>query len=284
MNSVSRWSVCALFALLAVGLMSKESFGVLIASDDFESYTDGAGINAGAGGTGWTGNWFGVAGATTELGVIPSYGTSLQFATAADNAVGRNFTAQTGDELFIGFVLRTPATWTTSDFIQIISNNTTAATSSFGSGQSGGVQNLASSPYFVRKGAAANTTNTPTLGHPDDTTQQIVLRFSKSVSGAANNYDVVELFLNQATQGTADLTRGSAASGDGLVSTMSAFHVRTFNAAIPEAFIDNVNVATTYVQAVPEPGTLAIAGFGGCLAVAGVVRKRMRRPAGGSVN
>src|SRR4051812_48861749 len=102
---------------LAFVLAATSVQAAIIASDDFESYTDGSSIVNGTGGTGWTQPWIGNTGTgaptvqNASSGKIAGYGKSLELGVGVNGAdnryIGeRQFPGQTGD-VYIGLILQT---------------------------------------------------------------------------------------------------------------------------------------------------------------------------------
>src|SRR6476661_8131218 len=117
--------------LLLLGLNVSSARAVVIASDNFESYTDGTTIINGTGGSGWAQPWIGNTTTGTPItnassGKITNYGKSLELGvTTANENRGiavRQFPDQTGD-VYVGMILQTTNGWD-GDFWQIYVNNT----------------------------------------------------------------------------------------------------------------------------------------------------------------
>src|SRR5262245_24340470 len=121
--AVSAWFI------LVVAFVPRPAQAVVLAFDDFESYTDGSTVIGGTGGTGWAQPWIGNTTSGAPIAIsssskITGYGKSLELGATADNrGIGvRQFPAQTGD-VYIGLVLQTTNAWD-GDFWQTYVNNT----------------------------------------------------------------------------------------------------------------------------------------------------------------
>ena len=218
-----------------------------------------------------------------QSGVIPGYGQSMQIDTQTGdnkNILQRDFTSQTGD-VYVGFTLRTN-TFDIGDFLQIYFNDDNGASET--TSVSGGLRNQGSGGdnfYFARVGgfALANNQNT-TFTHPDDTNVQVVLKFSNTAF-AGGDYDRTDLWINQATEGTADAFKADV---DSNTAALEKIHIRVFSFEGDETvYIDNLRIATTYGEAlvtvVPEPSTyLVFTGLALCFGAAGWWRKRRKAP------
>jgi len=228
---------------------------VLIAVDDFESYTPSSGLNGGSGGWGWTSGWAANATeVTVESGVIPGYGQSVQIDTMGNdgNIARRTFHAQNGT-VYAGLTLRTTGGWDGTDFLQFYVNDRTGSSDT--RGVSGGVKNGSGSPYFARLNGSGSSANSTTAFHADDVTKQVVMKFSR---GGAT-YDQTDVFVDQATEGTPNATQTAGSSG---VASLSSFHVRTYSIEEDQfIYVDSVKIGTTYADVLgstptpPAPST-----------------------------
>src|SRR5262245_20841628 len=146
-------SVC----LVLVVALVPQAHAVVIADEDFESYTNASTVIGGTGGTGWAQPWIGNTTTGTPIaisssGKIVGYGKALELGATADNrAIGvRQFPAQTGD-VYIGMILQTTNNWET-DFWQTYVNDTYTTTDGTAASFSAGLANVATTdPYFARK-------------------------------------------------------------------------------------------------------------------------------------
>ncbi len=256
-------AIPAILGVLALGFANR-SDAVIIAQENFESYTaveGDPGPDFGESGEngpgGWTSAWEehdNPISSYVRSDLLPGYGQGLEIAnrqSSDSNILTRQFTAQT-DDFYVGFSMRT-----TMD--QPDGNNHTlvyfsdATTDDANDGYGGGtVRN--SSPagpgfFFTRQGD--NTT------HTISTNQQIygevydvVFKFSKS-GGATDPFEQIDMWINQATEGTPDITSNS---GNASLAELSTFHVwfDPRNMSAPDQgqlALDNLVVATTYDEA-----------------------------------
>ena len=265
---MNRW-----LAFLSIGailfLTVNSASAALIAYDNFESYTAGGDLNGGSGGTGWGSNtWSGGAGDVTVVsGVMPGYGQSMKITDVGDTAkiISRALeTSQTGT-VYMGMLFRV-GQLDSDDFVQFYANNGGDANS----GASTGAKNATGLPLFARVGGNVNNVNSSTNAVAN-TTFQLVLKIENETGGASTtNYDRANLFIDQATEGTSDASSGANSS----VSALSAFNVRTFSFESGDVvYVDELRIATTYAEAIPEPGSFALAVLG----LLGL-RGRRRRP------
>ncbi|MBN2022771.1 MAG: hypothetical protein JW809_08235 [Pirellulales bacterium] len=298
-------TIAAIAALVAVQLLSATAPATaeLIAADDFESYSLGSILDQGTVGGGWASAWSG-RGSTksgyvplrdVSAGVMAGFGQSLEVgfssittsgAPTNHNIVQRTFDAQTGD-VYVGFAVKTTGMDTAGvgDFVQLFFNNTvdTSNTSSSKDSSLSGAIDFGPAPdgsegaYIVRKGGDYQTPTS--FLHPNDEIHRVVIRFSKS-GGNGGNYDEVALFVDQATEGTPDAMRGETDEVNlaaGSLTTLSQLHLRLYGLeATDRVYVDDLRIATTYAEAIPEPSGLALALVGGGLLLAVIHRRRLR--------
>jgi hypothetical protein len=264
--------------LVAAGLLlAPRAPAGLLAWDDFESYAAGSSLHGLGGGTGWSGNWVAPSGEVrVAAGVMTGYGQSMSIATSGtnDNLWERTFPAQT-DTLYVGLRLRTTG-WGAGNFLQIYLNATTGA--SMGAALSGGVRNVAGSPYYIRIGEPTYTTNSTTAFHQDSAIETVVMRFSKSVPGPASPYDQAAIFVNRADESVADAVYNGNTFGG---AALSYLHLRTYTIDAGDwIYLDTLRLATSYASAilavVPEPGALAFALLAGAFALSRRRRTSLR--------
>jgi len=252
-----RTNTILLAALLASAMCTDTTVADLVAYDDFESYNAAAQLT-GSGGSGWSGGWTAPATVTVEDGVIPGYGKSVKMDATGDIADLFNralTTPQTGETLYMGFLVRLENMMEDNEFLQFYLDDGGGANVSV----SGGIRNATDNPFFARVfdgGTAANTVNS-TINAVNGTTYQVVLKFNRTLP---NNYSDCRLYINQATEGTPD----AAVTGrDAGTDTLSAFHVRihAFDADT-QVYFDELRIATTYTEALaPQPELLAYESF-----------------------
>lgn len=274
------WSV-ALLATANFFCLYNSASADLIASDDFESYSLGDIVGQGAAGNGWLGAYGGDAG-SQEIhevvnGALVGLGQSLAVGRGSgtgtwtrNSVVLREFNSQVGDKLYVGFLVQPDLTTdgTTNDFMQIYLNNL-SGTATQGTSYSGGIED---SSFFARKGGEDQVYGTATA--TSGTLYQVVLAFSKSVSGADENFDSVAIYVNQPTETSPDVSLGPGDAGTVDLPSMSYFHVRLSGLEGGDRFyIDNLRIATTYAEAIPEPSCMVLASVGVILGIA-VLRKR----------
>lgn len=243
-----------------------------IAIDDFESYSLSTIIGQGTAADGWTEAWGGDASSgmpTADIvaGAIAGYGQSLELGLSApgtgtqrrnNNMAVRSFTPQTGT-VYIGFVVQTSG-WDTGDVFQLYANNSTS--SSLNSSFSGGIN---AADYLIRKGGSANNSNAASPAHANGTTNRLVIRFSKSTGLDGDNYDELALFVDQMAEGVPNVFRDSTTTDNAaLGTTISALHLRMADPEIGDwLHLDDLRIATTYAEAVPEPTGVVLMLLGG---------------------
>ena len=264
------------FGALLSACMVVNAAATLIASDDFESYSDGASINGLSGGTGWTGNWSSIDGqgaftGKIASGGIPGFGQSAALSasggTVNDNEdiFERTFPSQVdpNTDLYVGLVLRTTGPMDDDDFLQFFFNQNLSESN--GTGLSAGIRNRPNNPYFVRRGGLTQSTDA-SLTHQNNDRISLVIRLGKSGTLTSNPWNEIALFVNQPTEGTPDVARDSTASGNGQISSIGAFQMRMFSFEDTQtAFVDSIRIATTYGEAVttiPEPSSLLLIAAG----------------------
>jgi hypothetical protein len=225
--------------------------------DDFESYGLGSGLSGGAGGEGWSVAWS-ASGGTIVAG-MPDGTQAARVVDKTDTAMTRDFAALT-DTVYVGLLLRTEAL-TSSQFIQIqIGDGDTG----YGDKNVGfGIRNTGNNPFFARIGR--NTTNSSTTFSANDTTCRLVGRLTKGVSG---NYEQVTLWVDPADESdtpAAVHTQNNFTAGIG---QLTRFNVRAYNFDGSQVlWLDDLRIAGSFAEAIPEPATLALllAGAAGAL-------------------
>jgi len=270
----------------------------LIAADNFESYTLGNIVGQGTVGSGWASVWGGLG--STKTGFVPlrnvaadvmaGLGQSLEVGFSAitttgaatnHNIVQRTFAAQTGD-VYVGFLIKTSGftSATYGDFVQLFFNNTvdTSNTSSSRDSSLGSAIDFDgfNGAYVARKGADGETPTS--FAHVNDEIHQMVIKISKS-GGHGGNYDKIAVFVDKAAEGTPDAARGAdevTNLADGALTTLSQLHMRLYGLDVGDrVYIDNLRIATTYGEAIPEPSGVAL--LLGALGVAVLWRRKARR-------
>lgn len=294
----------AILPVVLASVLSSPARGALIASDDFNSYTAGTNTIGQNGGSGWAGAWNGGATGTSrtvENAVFTGQGIG-SVGTIASNPNATNFlfrqlsAAQTGT-FYVGLLMRTSLTNpSTNDFLQFYFNATTAASDSAGYGGGvarGGTSGVAGN-YYVRRGTnaspatlAGQTVNSSLL-HTYGADTVLVFKLAKSTGLAADPYDLVSMFVNQAAEGTADAAlSGTNGSSSVNVAGIDTFHIRyggssAASTQVATLALDNLAFADGYADAyafaatgVPEPNTMVLAGItAGLLVLSRLGRKR----------
>ena len=245
------------------GLNVSTARAIVIASDNFESYTDGSTIIAGTGGSGWAQPWIGNTTTGTPVtlassGKIAGQGKSLELGVASANEnrgiAVRQFPGQMGD-LYIGMTLQTTNGWD-GDFWQIYVNDTYSTVDGTTPSFSAGLLNdPIANRYFARKGPAnANgSTSTTTFAHTsvNDDVHTFVVKLSKSTGVATDLYDQISLWIDKATEVTPDGTLGTSDAGTASLNTatVSTIHFRVSSLEPTDrVYLDNLKVATTYAE------------------------------------
>lgn len=252
-----------LSALFAVGLFAAQpARAVLVAYEDFESYTAGSDVNGGTGGAGWASNWVATASQATVQtktltnALVDGGSQALRIQPTAnisnnENIIDRNFSSLTGD-VYVGMLLRVES-YENDDFLQLYASNGATTGNSSGS-MAAGILNTTNNPFFVRV-AGQNTTSSTTT--TDGTDYLVVTKYSKDGSGMFNRTDLYVNPPSTAEPGTTDVTR---VGPDSTVSALSQFHTRVFSLETDDSiFLDELRVGTTFADAIlgttPPPAT-----------------------------
>jgi len=256
-----------LIAALAVALFTATSQAALIAYENFESYTAGADLIGGNGGTGWDAAWAGIGDAgdvTVESGVIPLYGKSMQITDigATSGIVSRALDESQTGTVYVGMLFRV-GSLQSDGFVQFAANNG-------GNKNQGASMGVKEGDFFARVNGSNNTDSAGTFPAAG-TTYQLVLKIDKIAGTGAPNYNRSQLFIDQATEGTADAVVSQKQSN---TPTISAFKVRTFGfESGDEVYVDELRIATTYAEAlIPAPAALPAG-----LVLLGIVALRRRK-------
>lgn len=252
-----------LVSAIALLVLSPMASAAIVASDDF-NYAAGE-LNARAGGTGWAGAWS-AATARTEIvdPVVDLGGENALRITGNDTTVAQRTlaTAFSGDELFVSFLFQLDAgTLTNNDFLALWFNSSTGPNIGIKADQG---TDTGINDVFVRtNGTGGSYAPGSDIGSTTDLTYQIVGRLSRSAPG---NYSKFDLWLNPifADLGSPDATFAGSAG----ISTVTSVGFRTANLETEDVLlIDNLVLATSWndvvaaPNAVPEPGSLALAGL-----------------------
>lgn len=269
-------------ALVATGLVvglvgvTNSAQAALIATDDF-NYSIGE-ISGQNGGSGWGTAWTGIASLTevVDPGTPLSYSTpgaginggdrALEITGNNDNVVSRGLSsAQSGNTVFVSFLVRTSGLFTANDFASFWFDNVATGghtlVPNIGIKSDGGVGGL---DFMARLSLGIEVYSTAATS---GTNYLVVGRLSKSVPGAANNYDSFALWVNPSA-GAANSPDATATLGVGL-SSFTTVGVRTTTLDTGDSILfDYLSLSTTYsdaIGAVPEPGSMMLLASGGAL-------------------
>jgi hypothetical protein len=267
----------ATMAMVQVFITPQIASASLIASDDFESYNLATIIGQGSSGSGWAGAYAGVGNSGSAVPVrnvvsdaMTGLGQSLKlgFTVAKgtnNNIVQRGFDAQTGT-VYFGILVQTSGFETSGngDFVQMIVNNASSTSTgridNTATATSGAIDTSSGSMlYQARKGG---TESNSTLIHTNDEIHQMIFKVSKDGN---DKYNLIDVFIDQATEGTPDVSRGATDATLQTLTQISYVHFRIYDIEVGDAiYVDNLKIGTTYadVNSIPEPSAIVMLAAG----------------------
>ena len=254
--------------IFATGAIALASFGtasaVVLASDNFNSYATGTVGDQGAAGSGWGSSYFPVSSgtATVTTGSIGPVSTGNRLVvsgvTAGSAVAVRDLSPIITSDFYVGFSFRSDTTSNRSAGFQIRSSDSSEK-AFIGISNGEGTRKL---------GIYGSTTGVSSITAGNGTTYQLVVKVSFNASGSN---EVVSLFIDQATEGTANATAtynfngyNGSQENFGRIALFAGGGTDTTTASF-----DNVRIATTYAEAlaVPEPSSALLIGSFGALAL-----------------
>lgn len=258
MTSFTRFLPAA-FALTAALAASPAMAHMVLAADNFNSYTAGA-LNGQNGGTGWAGGWSDVG--TTNATVA---GQTLLLSGNADGAATRKLASTISSNVLISFDFQFDAgSITNNDFLGFW----------FGSSSGPNIGLKANCGSGCTNDLFARTSGSDAGGNFQNievgTTYTILGYLQKT--GTSKVYNRFDLWVNPTAHEWATLTGADTFdTGNANIGSFNQIGFRTATLAAGDMLrIDNLNISK-----VPEPGTLALLG----LALAGIAAVSKRRKA-----
>lgn len=292
------WALASTVVIAGISITETGAQASVLASDDFESYTQGNALTGGAGGSGFAAPW-GAPGANITSTVVP--GTMM--AAGIDGSVNaievrgggnfvgaRQFSETLPDIFYVGALFRlNEGDWDFSNTFSIYLSSgptTTAGALTFGIRNSTAA-NDPSNPgtmgggHFMLRTATGSPPNTGAVIPQLVTTgtdYYLVARYSKSGNGTVSDYDTADLWLNPFGPGptTPEATMTLAVDA-GLTSITNIFGraaVLQTTGAVDAVWFDQLTVGSEWADVVvPEPGAGAIA----LVSSLGLALRRRRR-------
>ena len=213
------------------------SYGAILLNEPFNV--------AGTMGTGTYASWTSISGTGAQLAVNAT--TGLAFGTS-DRDYSRSFTSQTGDT-FSGFDLRISTLPTSgSEYIAIFADGTGFDGRIFLTSTSSG----ANFTLGLDVGGSSATASTGNLSL--STTYRVVTRYNPTS-------DAIALWVGTFSESTPTIST----SGTDASTSTNAFAIRqagVFDNGDSALTLQNLIVATTFAEAVPEPSTALLGAFG----------------------
>ena len=263
----------SLLAIAALALScATPANAALIAYASFDDLTPGT-INGQAGGTGFTGNWTGVAGQTVvtsslsySSGAITVSGGSqaVQLTLSSDNLFYRSLSSTyTDDVIYMSMLVRQDAGASTDgDTAQVWLDGVTTGNHVTTAAPALGLNGAAGAAALQARVGSISTASSGT--YAGSNTYFLVGLFEKTVSGSANPYTKATFWLNPGS--TLDPASATGATGTGLLSSFSTLGLRTnsVNQTAPAdtILVDEIRVGTTFADVIPEPSAALLGGLG----------------------
>lgn len=263
----------ALVAAVAAALSGGVTQAALIATESFEDYAPGDGLDGKSGGSGsWSGSWSAASGAANTS--VVSGGLSFSSGDVAHNGGSVALQTQYGSEDITDGLYHRPLPTQTDTLYMSLLFRDTVNDDETGSGDLGGADDFVqwgfdnntdnpNASILRRNGALqarSGTTNGDDSGFNAMVGQTFLLVFKAEKSTGATEYDEVSLFVNPNSTvepGTPD----ALDSGDSGVSSVSNFVARSAFHEDGDTFvIDDIRIGTTFGDVVvPEPSALVLA-------------------------